>query len=78
MGCNCKAASRIVNIKKRFGYEIPTNKNVKLSIKIKMILQAVLIWGILILFLPVTLVVILFSKFFKREINLFNKIKIKL
>lgn len=78
MGCNCKAVSRIVRTQKTFGYDIPTNRNVKISTKIKMFLQAILIWCILILFLPITLVIIIISNLLKKDINFFNKIKIRL
>ena len=78
MGCNCKAASRIVRVQKTYGYDIPTNRNVKISTKIKMFFQALLMWFILLLFLPITIIVIIFSKLFKKDINFFNKIKIRL
>ena len=78
MGCNCKAASRIVRTKKTFGYDLPTSRNVKIGTKIKMFIQALLIWMVLILFLPITLVIIVMSKLFRKDINFFNKIKIRL
>jgi hypothetical protein len=78
VSCNCKASSHIVRTKKKFGYEMPTRKNVKISTKIKMVLQAILIWMFILLFLPVTIIILIFAKIFKREVKLFKKIKIRL
>lgn len=78
MGCNCKASSHIVRTKRRFGYDIPTHKNVKISNKIKMVLQALLIWLIVIIFLPIVLVVLIFGKIVKKDITFFKKIKVRL
>lgn len=78
MSCNCKAVSHIVRTKKQFGYEMPTRKNVKVSERIKTMLQALLIWFVIIIFLPIVLIVLIFGKIFKKDITFFKKIKVRL
>ena len=78
MSCNCKASSHIVRTKRQFGYEMPTRKNVRISVKIKMILQAILIWFVMILFFPIVIIVLIFSKIFRKDITFLKKIKVRL
>jgi hypothetical protein len=78
MGCNCKAANHITRVKERFGYKKPTIQNVSVANKIKMVLQAILIWVILILCFPICIVILVFSKIFKKDLRIFKKIKIRL
>lgn len=78
MGCNCKASSYVIRTQKKFGYEIPTRKNVKISEKVKLVLQALLIWFVLILFFPIVVIVLIFGKIFRKDIRFFKKIKIRL
>lgn len=80
MGCNCKASQRISQIKKYYGYEPETKKNVKIGDKIKKIFQALLIWIMLILMAPLTIVfLIVWGIFFKdKTITFFRKIKLRL
>lgn len=78
MGCNCKASSYITRVKKGYGYSSPTKKNVKVSSKIKMILQAFLIWIILLLAAPIFLIVLAFSKILKRDVKILKKIRIRI
>jgi hypothetical protein len=78
MGCNCKAANHITRVKNKYGYEMPMRKNVSVANKIKMALQAILIWCILILMTPVLVIVIVLGKIFKKDIKFLKKIKIRL
>lgn len=78
MGCNCKASSYITRVERGYGYKAPTKKNVKVSSKIKMILQAFLIWIILILVAPIFLIALVFSKIFKKDIKILKKIRIRI
>jgi ABC-type sulfate transport system permease component len=57
---------------------MPTRKNVKVSERIKMVLQALLIWFVIIIFLPIVLIVLIFGKIFKKDITFFKKIKVRL
>ena len=78
MGCNCKALNHVTHVKSKYGYEKPTKKNVSVSNKIKMVLQAILIWLILMVTAPIFIIVLIFSKIFKKDIRVFKKIKIRL
>lgn len=78
MGCNCKAANHITRVKSKYGYEQPTGKNVSVANKIKMVLQAILIWCILILVLPIFIVVLIICKIFNKDVKILKKIKIRL
>lgn len=78
MGCNCKASSRIVRVKEAYGYDKPTRKNVSVGNKIKMFFQALLIWILLIILFPITLIVFGIFKIFKKDIKFLKKIKIRL
>lgn len=80
MGCNCKATQYITKVKRRYGYLPSTKQNVKVSTKIKMTLQALLIWVLLIILAPISIVVIIFSSIFFRNktFTFFKKIKLKL
>jgi hypothetical protein len=78
MGCDCKAVSHITRIKRKYGYEPPTSKNVKIGEKIKMILSNLLLWVILLPIVPVFFIIMIFGKLFKKNITFFKKIKIRL
>lgn len=78
MGCNCKANDHIIRVKRKFEYNEPIRSNVTISNKIKMIFQAILIWFMLILILPIFVVVLIFSKIFKKDLKILKKIKIRL
>lgn len=78
MGCNCKALNHVVRTKKYYGFEKPTKNNVNIANKLKMVLQAILIWFILILLCPIFIVVIIFSKIFNKDIKFLKKIRIRI
>ena len=78
MGCNCKAMNHITRVKNKYGYEKPLRKNVSIANKIKMVLQAILIWCFLILAAPVFIIMLVLGKIFKKDIKFLKKIKIRL
>jgi hypothetical protein len=78
VSCNCKASSYVIRTKRRYGYELPTKKNVKIGSKIKMLSQALLIWALLILLAPIIIIILIFFKIFKKDFKLLKKIKIRL
>lgn len=57
---------------------MPTRKNVKVSVKIKMFLQAILIWFVLIIFFPIVMVMLILGKIFGKDITFLKKIKVRL
>lgn len=78
MGCNCKALNYVTHVKSKYGYNKPTKKNVSISNKLKMVLQALLIWIVLMITAPIFIVILIFSKIFKKDVKVFKKIKIRL
>lgn len=78
MGCNCKANNHITRVKRKFGYDSPTKSNVSVGNKIKMILQALLIWVILIAIFPVFIIALIIGKISKKDVKFLKKIKIRL
>jgi hypothetical protein len=80
MGCNCKASQRISRVKKYYGYEPETKENIKIGEKIKKTFQAILIWILLLIMAPLTLLFILIARyvFNKKNITFFKKIKLRL
>ena len=80
MGCACKASQYVTHVKNKYGYEPSTKKNVKVSTKIKMTLQALGIWAILIILAPLTILWVLFRSVFfrKKTFSFVKKIKFRL
>ena len=72
MGCNCKATEYVRKTKKFYGYEDETKENVSLKEKVKMVLNAIFMWIILIVFLPFFILYFIFIKpFFRNKMTTF-------
>lgn len=79
MSCNCKASQYIRQTKKKFGYEPESIKNISGKEKIKMGVQAIIIWIMMIVGVPFIFLWGIFGKIFlkKKKFKLFNAISIK-
>ena len=80
MGCNCKASQYVRQTKKKYGYAPETRENIPTRDVVKMSLQAIAIWVVMILSFPIIMLSLLFLKVFKqkRGIKFFKAIRVRL
>ena len=80
MGCNCKATDYIRKTKKYYGYNPETKENIPIKIKMKMVIQAIFMWVMIIIGFPIVLFYFGFIKFFtkRKSVKLLNTIRIRI
>ena len=80
MGCNCKATDYIRTAKKYYGFKSETKENISLKEQVKMALQAIFMWVMIIIGFPIVLFYFGFIKFFtkRKSVKLLNTIRIRI
>jgi hypothetical protein len=80
MGCNCKATDYVRRVKRFYGYDAETKKNVSSKEKIKMVLKAIFMWILIIVMLPLLVLFFIFVGPFsnKKMVAFFNSLKIRI
>lgn len=78
MGCNCKATEHIINVHKKYGWNVNAPWGEKIAFKTKEVVKIVIAFILGIVFSPIFLIVLLFLSIKGKTVINFNKILNKL